>query len=483
MPEISRRTFLEVAGLASAGLISGCGGVTNINGSDTFSVPVFSDVHFQPFINPLAPNGTSLNTATVAANIALVAQLDAVDTTEWPAIFQGSANAPNFTPSAPGTDTNYALLGLAFASIKQNLGTSPAVLFTGDFLGHGVAQLYPVYSVNKTSAEAVAFADKTLTFVLQQIRAAVGSIPVYFALGNCDSYTGYGPDSMFLANNAQQLYALGLNSTGNEQDVIGSITNGGYYSIEPVDENLMIIGLNTIQFSPLVQNSDGSESDAAAVDAQLAWFDSQLAAAQTAGKKVWLLMHVPPGADEGTTAKSVNAAGHLASATMMWEPNYQATFLDTVAKYPGVIALTLAGHTHMDEYRIMSAGNVVEIIPGISPCFGNDPAYRVFAMDNVSLAPADYSAFNCNLAATQVQFNNYYQCSEAYPVQGTLGSSLELLCPQLVTSSALQTLYRGYYYSGNNAVNPITNTNWPVYWAGIDNMLAQDLTNAVNSYS
>ena len=125
------------------------------------------------------------------------------------------------------------MLNLALKSIKQNLGASPAVLFTGDFLGHGIDQLYPYYSVNADSPEAAAFVDKTLRFVLQQIRSAVGDTPVYFALGNCDSYTGYGPDSTFSSSNAQQLYTLALNGTGNEQDVIGSITKGGYYSVEP----------------------------------------------------------------------------------------------------------------------------------------------------------------------------------------------------------------------------------------------------------
>ena len=41
---------------------------------------------------------------------------------EWPAIFEGALNAANSTPSPLGTDTNYALLTLALASIKQNLG-------------------------------------------------------------------------------------------------------------------------------------------------------------------------------------------------------------------------------------------------------------------------------------------------------------------------------------------------------------------------
>jgi sphingomyelin phosphodiesterase acid-like 3 len=319
MLQLSRRTFIEFASLASAGLIGGCGGTAPANGSKDFPVLVFSDVHFQPFINPLLPSNKP-NPATVVANIALVTQLDAADVSQWPAIFGGAANATNSTPSAPGTDTNYALLTLALTSIKQNLGTSPAVLFTGDFLGHAIDQLYPLYSANKSSAEAAAFVDKTLTFVLQQIRAACGDVPVLFAVGNCDSYTGYGPDSTFLANNASQLYSTLLSGAAEEQDFLSTFTAGGYYAAEPLGKNLMVISLNTMPFSPLVQASgDASETDEAAVDAELAWFDSKLAAAQAAGQNVWLLMHAPPGADEATTANNITSAGHLAAATMMWE--------------------------------------------------------------------------------------------------------------------------------------------------------------------
>ena len=234
MPQLSRRTFLELASLASAGLIGGCGGVTRIIGSDNFPVLVFSDVHFQPFIQPFLPNTTTPNAATMAANIALVAQLDAADTSQWPAIFQGTANTTNSAPSSLGNDTNYALLSLALASIKQNLGASPVVLFTGDFLGHGLDQLYPAYSVNKTADEASAFVDKTLTFVLQQIKTACGNLPVLFAVGNCDSYTGDGPDSTFLANNASQLYSTLLSGAVNQQDFLTTFKAGGYYAAEPM---------------------------------------------------------------------------------------------------------------------------------------------------------------------------------------------------------------------------------------------------------
>jgi hypothetical protein len=476
MPQLSRRTFLELAGLASAGIIGGCGGSAGTTASNSFSVLVFSDVHFQPFISPLLPNSTNLNTATLAANIALVAQLDAADTSQWPAIFQGSANASNSTPSAPGADTNYALFALALGSIKQNLGNSPAVLFTGDFLGHGLDQLYSVYSANKTAAEAAAFVDKTLTFVLQQIRAAVGEIPFYFALGNCDSYTGYGPDSTFLVNNAQQLCTLALNGAGNQQEIISSLAGGGYYSVEHAGMNLTIIGLNTFALSP------HAPADPTMIAAQFAWFDAQLAEARTAGNKVWLLMHAPPGADEGTTGASANDNGQIATATMMWVDAYQATFMGIIEKYPGVIAMSLAGHTHMDEFRLMAPGNPLAITASISPCFGNNSAYKIFTLDNLSLAPTDYSAVYCNLTAALSQFSNYYTFSQAYGLEGPLAASLAGLFPTLLASAAAQKQYQGAFCSGNNTFNPITGTNWPVYWCGIGFMDQQEFLTAANAF-
>jgi hypothetical protein len=476
MSQLSRRTFLEIASLASAGLIGGCGGVSSTTGSSSFPVLVFSDVHFQPYIDPFV-QGTTVNAKSVPFNKALVSQLVAADTSEWPAIFNGSLNALNNTPSAPGADTNYALLTLALASIKENLGACPAVIFTGDFLGHGLDQLYSIYLADAKPGDATTFVDKTLTFVLQQIRAAVGAIPVYFALGNCDSYTGYGPDHSFLMNNAKQLYTLALNGAGNEQDVTGSITDGGYYAVEPAGMNLMIVTLNTFALSPSAPVIPNLIPD------QFAWLDAQLAKASSTGKKVWLLMHAPPGAIESTTGQSSNDInGQITAAAMMWGESNQETFMGIIEKYPGVISMSLAGHTHMDEFRLMSPGNALSITAGISAFFGNNPAYKIFTLDRSSLAPTDYSAVNCNLLATSPQFSNYYTFSQAYDLEGPLATSLPQLFPTLLASAAAQEQYKGAFYSGNNTYNPITAANWPVYWCGIGYMDEQGFFNAVNTF-
>jgi len=161
-----------------------------------------------------------------------------------------------------------------------------------------------------------------------------------------------------------------------------------------------------------------------------------------------------------------------------------------IEKYPGVITMSLAGHTHMDEFRLMSPGNALAITAGISPYFGNYPAYKIFALDGVSLAPTDYSAVNCNLLVTPAAFNSYYTFSQAYELEGPLTTSFAELFPALIASNAAKMQYQGAFYSGNNTVNPytsakwnpITSTNWPVYWCGIEYMDEQEFITAVNAF-
>jgi hypothetical protein len=339
--------------------------------------------------------------------------------------------------------------------------------------------------------------DKTVAFVAQQIRASVGNLPVMFAIGNIDSYTGYGPDSTFLSNTADTFYSQFVNGSVDHQTFLNTFTSGGYYSAQPFGTHLVVIGLNTNVFALGVPGDND-----AAVAAELAWLDSTLAAAQAAGQKVWLLMHVPPGANTVTTAGSL-VNGQIVSGTMMMYQSYQASFLQILAKYPGVITMTLGAHTHMDEYRILSPSIVLDEVPAITPCFGENPAYKVFTLTQNTLTPTDYRSLNYDLAALPLpaQFNNYYTFSAAYSMTGPLSASLTQLYPQLATNIALgpaqppnaqQALYIGQYNSGNTAWNvnanptvlwnPVTLATWPVFVCGIGKMGQLDFEDCVNSY-
>ena len=473
---LSRYIFLFV--LVNTLLISGCGG--GCDATSEPSVVVFSDLHFIP--------------SSPTPDPVLFQKLVAADPSEWAGIYQASSIK---TPAPWKADTNYPSLVLALASIKQNLGSGSVIIFTGDLLGHGIPQIFYTYTNGTEEAASPAdvvamkaFTTKTLTFVMAQIRASVGNIPVVFALGNSDSYTGYGPtspdssfstDSTFLPDTAELFYTKFLNGAGDHQEFLNTFKAAGYYSADLPGTNLTVIGLNTIIFSILFAPALPADNNAT-VATQLKWFDARLAAANAAGKKVWLLMHVPPGADVGTTAGTVDASGHIASATMQWEPAYQASFLQILSKYPGVISMTLGAHTHVDEYRQMSPNDVLEVTPSISPYFGNNPAFKIFTFSPDTYKPTGYRSMNYDLATNPGQFDNFYSFSTAYGMQGPLDLSLAQLFPSLAMSSAKQTLYRGYYYSGNNSMNPITNLNWPVYWCGIGKMGQQEMLDCVNSY-
>jgi hypothetical protein len=240
---------------------------------------------------------------------------------------------------------------------------------------------------------------------------------------------------------------------------------------------LMIIALNTFALSPNLPAPDPTM-----IADQFTWFGAQLAKASAAGLKVWLLMHAPPGAIEGETAQSSNDSNNqITTAFMMWTDANLTAFMGYINSYHGMIAMTLAGHTHMDEFRLMSPGNALAITAGISPYFGNNAAYKIFKLDKVSLVPTDYSALYCDLLAPSPQFSNYYTFSQAYDLDGTLATSLFQLFPTLLASTTVQSQYRVAFFSGSSP-NPIINANWPVYWCGIGYMDEAGFFNAVNTF-
>lgn len=448
--------------LAAVCLTGDCSGDTG----DTYPVVVFSDVHFNPFYDET-----------------LFQSLVTSDAGAWAGIFAGSLITE---PSTWGADTNYPLLALALSGIQQNLGASPVVIYTGDVLGHDfAAQFYKLYG-RRDSTAMEAFADKTVLFFTQLVKAYAGNIPVMFVLGNADSYTGFGPDRKFLSNTADIFYSNWIGATADHQEFLGTYKAGGYYAAELPGTNILVLALNTFNLSTLALGSR-----ACAVEAELAWLDARLASARSSGKTVWLLMHLSPGMYLEETADKLNPGGRLFSASKILKPGYQARLVRILSKHSDIIAMMLGGHTHMDEFRNIFGGTplqaqeFLEITPGITPYFNNNPAFKIFTLSKSSNAPVDYRSLNYDLAATPVQFEPYYTFSEAYfdgLAKGTLDEALAELYPALAADQAKQDLFRAYYYSGNDSKNTITDANWKVYWCGMVNMTALELIRCVNSF-
>jgi hypothetical protein len=445
--------FLALAGIFITCGCNGCG-----SGGASYQAIVFSDVHFDPFYDT-----------------SLFQTLNAADHTKWADIFATSTVA---TPSAWGSDTNYPLLRIALSSIRENGGTSSVAIFAGDMLSHDFdTTFYSLYG--STDYDAMkAFAYKTVAFFASQVRSYLGNIPVMFELGNNDEYEGdykLEPNSQFLSDTAEILYTDLLNGTADHQSFLNTYEAGGYYSAEPLGNGLEVIGLNTVFFSPHAA-SDVND----AVQAELNWFDSTLAAAQAAGKKVWLLIHIPPGANIHSTKDKLDAEGHLSEATMMWNDDYQEIFLRILSKYSDIVTLSISGHTHMDEYRLPSGA--LEGVQSISPIDGNNPAFKLITFSADTFTPIDYTSFSYDLENMSGQFDTYYAFSAAYLLQALLNDALAELFPELENSGYRQAFYRRYYYSGHDSASTITDTNWKVYWCGIGKMVEAEIIDCVNTY-
>jgi len=499
---ISRYLFLLLVG--SVLCMSGCSGgntASPVPPPSTYTVVAISDIHFNPLANP-----------------ALFTSLNAQPASQWKSIFDNDQSTNPASYAAFGADTNYPALVLALAALKQNLGSSPVVLFSGDMLGHDLPEWFcalystppisiknPPLTCQLNAAGTVAmqsFLDKTMAFVSMEIRANVGNVPVIFVPGNIDTYSMYGtgPDTSFLSDNASTYYTQLLNSSVDQTSFQSTFTTLGSYSMQLPGSNVLAIALDS---NPFAQSSYLPPLDPYA---ELTWLDSQLSAAQTAGQKVWLIMHVPPGTNTTETAQyaAKNAApspGVDDEAAMMWQAQYQAEFMLILEKYPGLIAMGITGHTHMDEFRVLPTGDVFLGIPGISPVFGNNPAFKIFTIAQASQMPMDYQTISYNLAASPAptQFSSLYTFSTAYGATPgtTLESSLQQLYPQLTPTAAATATFINYYDAGNPTSFPyptgsgtyiqipwnMANTaNWALYSCGFSQMDESDYVECVNSY-
>ena len=441
--------------------IAGCGG----GGNGRSSIVVFSDVHFNPFYDP-----------------AIFDSLVNSSEEQWNEIFRSSAVTD---PQPWGNETNYPLLVRMLEAVRTQSSANPAVIFSGDMVTHGFSKkFYDLYG-SEDEAAMRAFTYKTVAFFAAQVRENLGEIPVIFTLGNDDSYEGdykIDPGGAFLADTADLLYSTLLMEKAGMPAFSRHTGAGGYYavSVGPVT----FISLNTVLFSPKAATEIED-----VVSQELQWLDRTLAGARAQGKRVWLVMHIPPGADiYSTVTNHMDPAGHISDAPLMWKTEYQDRFLNITDNYLDIIDVAFAGHTHMDEYRLDVDENdashaVILVTPAISPIFDNDPAFKVVRIESSDWTPLDYCSVAYHFGDADPVFGPYYTFTmHTLRPKEIWNRPLVALFPKLRTDTTLHQAYSGYYYSGNNSANPINDINWPAYWCGIGHMTKDDYMQCVNTY-
>jgi len=439
-------------------LIANCG-----SSSQLTQVVAFSDVHFNPFYD------TTLFDALVAA-----------PADEWESLFEGSSVK---ALSTWGQEANYPLLKQAVTTICTQADKASFLLFTGDILGHGFnSAFYELYGSEDETALRN-FILKTVTFFALNVRSVCGERPIAFILGNNDAYEGdyrLLPDSNFLADTANLFSQTLLMGKVDATEFAETYVAGGYYATTLLQANLMLIGMNTVFFSPRA-----SEESAAAASTQISWLTTKLAQARASGLRVWLLLHIPPGIDIFSTAHSfMDESGHITDATTMWREELQTQMTETLAEYGDVISATFGAHTHMDEYRLSISSDTshygsVVVTPAISPLFGNNPAFKVFTANTDSWLLSDYTSWINPLEEDESIFSTSYIFSDAYGISSLLEDALVELTGELADNIQRAT-YVEHYYSEHDDSNPIDDTNWPLYKCGISKMTKSEFMTCVN---
>lgn len=444
-------------------LTTGCGDAGKPPGNDTVvdsandSTGKFftiSDIHFDPFYDT-----------------SLVKKLMQTNVEEWEAVF-GSSSVKAYI--IPNEDSDFPLMQSAFAAMKKQNAKPDFIIITGDFLAHSFQSNFALYSGTDNSDTLRLFIDKTIQFIAMQLKKQFPGVPVYPVLGNNDDYCGdymIQPQSRFLSLFADT-WAPFLDSIKGENTFAQSVLKGGYYAASlPGAPDHVIIGLNTIFFSPH-DTSTCQAPDTAAGNRELNWLREKLSYCSAHNMKVWLTCHIPPGVDvyASTHNESPTAGNCSDHVRTMWKPEYLNTFMAIDSTFRNTITAGFAGHTHMDDFRVLSDGDGVpysffHITPAISPLFGNNPGFQLWTYNRDSMTLLDYTTY----AFSNETWSQEYTFSSTYGPGPIDAGKLAALDGAIDHDTTTRADYLNYYSVGNPSARP---KDWEAYRCGIGSMRA-----------
>jgi sphingomyelin phosphodiesterase acid-like 3 len=410
-----------------------------------------SDVHFEPFRDP----GKAVQLAAAPEadwNQILAAPPSADAAAQWSKV---DAACPT-----RGADSSYALYQSSLQAIHAQAGEAKFVILSGDLIAHSFSCKFAAVFPKAPPADYKAFVEKTIDYVMANLRAALPGVPVYASLGNNDSDCGdYQLDvnSAFLKESGQ-VFAADLEGAEKAQ-ALRDFAAGGYYSVNlpaPVEKTRLLV-LDDLFMSVRYQTCGGKE-DAAPAAAQIAWLKQQLNEARDKKEKVWVMAHIPPGVDSYSTARKWMelCAGGTPKMFLSSE-----ALPEVLAAYGDVIQLAIFAHTHMEEVRLLIplTGDAVQkpvavkMVASISPINGNNPSFTVATIDPAHAILEDYRVIAAsNQTGIATQWTEEYDFAKAYHEPAFTAATVESLIAGFKADPAAQTSasqdYLHYYMTG-----------------------------------
>lgn len=313
---------------------------------------IVSDIHFDPLFG-------------AHSDTVLKRKLERSSFEEWKKIFESSTAQMTINASLLFQDANYGILESALDNMKAKLPHPAFIIIAGDFIWHRAT---PADSVLKR---------KCVQFIALLFKEHFPGATIIPAMGNNDTYgADYILQDPKFFNDFADTWAPNLPKSSGDQ-----LKKQGYYSYETGNLKLMVMNSASLSF--------GSHYPQA--PAMFSWLQTNLSDDKT--KNVWIVMHIPPGSN-------------VYNGSNFWNAGYTQTFINTVVKYSSKIKLSIASHTHFNDFRVFynAANNPVSymrIVPSIGSNHGNNPSFEV----------AEFNSATCRV----IKETNYYLDLAALP--------------------------------------------------------------------
>lgn len=382
---------------------------------------------------------------------------------------------------ARGVDTPDPLLHSSLRAMRARQPDAKFMLLSGDLVAHAFSCRYTTLFPHATPAEYQSFVEKTIAYVVGQLRATFPRIPIYVALGNNDSACGdyrLDPANNFLHDTAR-IVATGLSPSDRSAEIQAFSQNGSYsLTMAPPMQNTRLIVLDDLFLSQEYKSCAGTP-DAAPADAEIAWLRDQLAHARQSGQRVWIMGHIPTGIDPYSTARRLGAmCGHV-NPVMFLSSNKLA---DLLIEYSDIVRLGIFAHTHMDEIRLLRPQNplpdsaapavVIKMVPSISPVDGNDPSFTLARINPATAVLQNYKVVSAsNHTGIATKWSVEYDFAQTFHQQEFSPSTVRALIAEFAADPnvdrAVSQQYIRHYFIGDRSseLRPF----WPQYVCALAN--------------
>jgi sphingomyelin phosphodiesterase acid-like 3 len=430
---------------------------------ETISALMVSDIHFEPFLDP----GKAV-------------QLAAAPASAWRGILAAAASADREQAfkaieeacKVRGDDTSYPLFASSLLAIGKDAAGVRFAAVSGDLISHAFTCKFNAAFPKAAPGDYRAFVEKTIDFVVDELRGALPGVPVYVALGNNDSDCGdYKLDAHgeFLAATAAEVTKDF--PAAEQKGALESFSAGGYFNVALPVRDARLLVLDDLFMSSRYQTCAG-KADTSAADAQIAWLEKQLVDARTKHEKVWVMAHIPPGVDvHGSVTNPLDTCGKKGPKMFLGSEK----IAEELVNFSDVVELGIFAHTHMDEVRLLrpdkagqgsAKGVAVKMVSSISPINGNAPSFTIARVDPTSAALVDYRVVAAsNATGVDTVWKEEYDWGKTFHENGFSAVSLSKEIAGLKADGNGKTQasrdYMHNFFSGNES--PLLAFAWPLY--------------------